>query len=308
MSDSLHTIIDLIRYGASRLAAAELSFGHHSDNALDEAKELVLHALRLPHDFPATNGAARLLPQERQTVLDLFERRIRERIPAVYLTGRALFAELDFKSDARALVPRSPIAELILDGFSPWLEGRPLTRALDLCTGSGCIGIAIAVHNPGLPVDLVDLSPEALTLAAENIALHRVGDRVRAYQGDLFGPLPKGARYDLIVSNPPYITTAEYDALPAEYAHEPKLGLEAGADGLDVALKLLRDAPRYLSPTGLLIAEVGEAERALAALLPELPLIWLEFSVGTMGIFAIDAADLAPHQARLAAICTARGL
>lgn len=308
MTDSLHTIIDLIRYGASKLAAAELSFGHHSDNALDEAKELVLHVLKLPANFPATQGGARVLADEKQAVLALFERRIRERIPAVYLTGKALFAELAFKSDARALVPRSPISELILGGFSPWLDGRPLTRALDLCTGSGCIGIALAVHNPGLPVDLVDLSPEALSLARENIALHRVGDRVRAYLGDLFDPLPEGACYDLIVSNPPYITTAEYEALPAEYAHEPKLGLEAGADGLDVALKLLRDAPRYLSPTGLLIVEVGEAERALAALLPELPLIWLEFSVGQMGIFAIDAAELAPHQARLAALCAARGL
>lgn len=308
MSDALQTIIDLIRYGASRLAAAELSFGHHSDNALDEARELVLHALKLPPDFPASQGGARVLAHEKQAVLALFERRIRERIPAVYLTGQALFAGLPFKSDARALVPRSPIAELILGGFSPWMDERPLTRALDLCTGSGCIGIALAVHYPGLPVDLVDLSPEALTLAAENIGLHGVGDRVRAYRGDLFDPLPRDACYDLILSNPPYITTAEYAALPAEYAHEPKLGLEAGADGLDVALKLLRDAPAYLSPNGLLIVEVGEAERALGALLPELPLAWLEFSVGRMGIFAIDAAALAPHQPRLAAICAARGL
>lgn len=307
MSDSLQTIIDLIRYGASRLAAADLSFAHHADNALDEAKELVLHALKLPADFPATQGGARVLAHEKQTVLDLFERRIRERIPAVYLTGRALFAELPFKSDARALVPRSPIAELILNGFSPWLDARPLTRALDLCTGSGCIGIALAVHNPGLPVDLVDLSPEALSLARENIDLHQVGDRVQAWHGDLFAPLPAGRRYDLILSNPPYVTTAEYAALPAEYAHEPKLGLEAGHDGLDIALRLLRDAPEHLSPTGLLIVEVGEAERALTALLPELPLIWLDFSVGPMGIFAVDAVALAPHQARLAAICAARG-
>ena len=308
MPDSLQTIVDLIRYGASRLGGAGLSFGHHSDNALDEARELVLHALGLPHDFPATFGPTALLPEERQAVLELIERRIRERVPAVYLTGQALFAELGFKSDARALVPRSPIAELILAGFAPWLDDRPLTRALDLCTGSGCIGIAIAVHNPGLPVDLVDLSPEALTLAAENIALHQVGDRVHAYLGDLFAPLPADVRYDLIVSNPPDITTAEYEALPAEYAHEPKLGLEAGADGLDVALKLLRDAPDYLNPSGLLVVEVGEAERALTALLPELPLIWLDFSVGQMGICAITAADLAPHQPRLAEICAARGL
>jgi ribosomal protein L3 glutamine methyltransferase len=307
MSDSMHTIIDAIRFGASRLAAAGLSFSHHSDNALDEARELVLHALGLPHDWPAAHGAARLLPEERQAVLDLLERRIRERIPAVYLTGQAMFAELGFKSDARALVPRSPIAELILARFAPWLDDRPLKRALDLCTGSGCIGIAIAVYNPGLPVDLVDLSPEALSLAAENIALHQVGDRVQVYLGDLFAPLPADVRYDLIVSNPPYITTAEYEALPAEYAYEPKLGLEAGTDGLDVALKLLRDAPRYLSPDGLLVVEVGEAERALTALLPELPLVWLEFSVGQMGIFAISAADLAPHQPRLAEICAARG-
>ena len=304
MPAELATIIDFIRYGASRFNAAGLSFGHSMDNALDESTQLVLHALHLPHDLGPAYGQARLTTEERQEVLSLFTRRINERIPACYLTGEAWFAGLSFKTDARALVPRSPIAELIEAGFEPWLGGREVNRVLDMCTGSGCIAIATAHYNPHWAVDGVDLSDDALALALENkVRLH--ADNVRLIQSDLFRNLD-GEVYDLIVTNPPYVTHAETDALPPEYAHEPELGLRAGDDGLDLALEILRDAPRHLSENGLLICEVGESERALVELLPELPLAWVEFKVGQMGIFVAEREDLVAHHARIKALADAR--
>ncbi|MBB5015227.1 50S ribosomal protein L3 N(5)-glutamine methyltransferase [Rehaibacterium terrae] len=300
----LHTIVDFIRYGASRFNAAGLTFGHGYDNALDEATQLVLHALHLPHDLSPVYGQARLTAEEKARVLGLFARRIDERIPACYLTGEAWFAGLSFKSDPRALVPRSPIAELIEAGFEPWLGGRQVRRALDICTGSGCIAIAMAHYNPDWQVDGVDISDEALALAAENRArLH--ADNVRLLKSDLLSALA-GEVYDLIVSNPPYVTHAETDALPPEYAHEPELGLRAGDDGLDLALKILRDAPAHLSEHGLLICEVGESERALVGLLPEVPFAWVEFKVGPMGVFVIEREDLLAHHARIKALADAR--
>ncbi len=305
MPAELRSLIDFIRYGATRFGQAGLTFGHSYDNALDEATQLVLHALHLPHDLSPTYGSARLTAEERELVLSLFERRIRERIPACYITGEAWFAQLAFKTDPRALVPRSPIAELIEAGFEPWLGGRWVQRALDLCTGSGCIGIATAVHNPEWQVDLVDISEDALDLARENIARFDVGNRVRAIRSDLFAGLA-GEQYDLIVSNPPYVTHAEVDALPAEYAHEPELGLRAGDDGLDLALKILRDAPEHLTENGLLIVEVGESERALVRLLPEVPFAWVEFKVGQMGVFVVERGDLVAHAATIKALADAR--
>lgn len=304
MSAELRTIIDFIRFGATRFGAAGLSFGHSMDNALDEATQLVLHALHLPHDLGPAYGQARLVADERAAVLALFDRRIGERIPACYLTGEAWFAGLSFKADPRALVPRSPIAELIESGFEPWLGNRPVERVLDLCTGGGCIAIATAHYNPGWQVDAVDLSDDALALARENVErLH--ADSVRLLKSDLFDHLD-GEVYDLIVTNPPYVTHAQTDALPPEYAHEPELGLRAGDDGLDLALKILRDAPVHLSPFGLLICEVGESEKALAALLPELDFAWIEFKVGQMGIFAIDRDQLVEHHARIQALADVR--
>ncbi|QNH17494.1 50S ribosomal protein L3 N(5)-glutamine methyltransferase [Xanthomonas sp. SS] len=300
----LHTIIDLIRYGTSRFNAAGLSFGHSYDNALDEATQLVLHALHLPHDLGPAYGAARVTSPEKAQVLALFERRIAERIPAAYLTGEAWFAGLSFKSDARALVPRSPIAELIEAGFEPWLAGREVSRALDLCTGSGCIAIAMGHYNPNWQVDAVDISDDALALAAENKA-RLLADNVELVKSDLFAGLD-GRRYELIVTNPPYVTHAETDALPPEYAHEPELGLRAGDDGLDLALKILRDAPAHLSEDGLLICEVGESERALVQLLPEVDFAWVEFKVGQMGIFAVEASELVAHHARIADLAASR--
>lgn len=294
MTAELATIIDFIRYAASRFSAAGVTFGHSYDNALDEATHLVLQTLRLPHDLSPAYGQARLVAEEKVAVLALIERRIKERTPIAYLTGKAWFAGLEFISDRRALVPRSPIAELILGGFSPWLDDREVFRALDLCTGSGCIGVAMASHYPDWLVDLVDVSDDALALARENIEYQGVGDRVRAIGSDLFDGV-RGERYDLIVSNPPYVTEDEYAAMPAEYAHEPRLGLVAGADGLDLALRILREAPEVLTEDGVLIVEVGESERALVELLPEVPFNWVEFAVGQMGVFVIDRGDLVEH-------------
>ncbi len=284
-ADELHTIIDLIRYGTSRFNAAGLTFGHSYDNALDEATQMVLHTC-ICRTTSARPMARRACCVRKEQVLGLFERRITERVPAAYLTGEAWFAGLSFKSDARALVPRSPI-ELIEAGFEPWLGGREVTRALDLCTGSGCIAIAMGHDNPQWDVDGVDISDDALALAAENKArLH--ADNVTLLKSDLFTGLG-GRQYDLIVTNPPYVTNDETDALPQEYSYEPELGLRAGDDGLDLVLKILRDAPQHLSEDGLLICEVGESEQHLIKLLPEVDLAWVEFKVGQMGIFAVES-------------------
>ncbi len=304
MSQELQTIIDLIRYGGSRFNAAGLTFGHSYDNALDEATQLTLHALHLPHDLSPVYGNARVTEAEKEDVLSLFLRRIEERIPAAYLTGEAWFAGLSFKSDPRALVPRSPIAELIESGFQPWLGDHEVRRALDLCTGSGCIAIAMGHYNPEWQVDGIDISDDALALANENkLRLH--ADNVRLLKSDLFAGL-SGRHYDLIVTNPPYVTNDETDALPSEYAHEPELGLRAGDDGLDLALRILRDAPLHLDRDGLLICEVGEAEQALVKLLPELPLAWVEFKVGQMGIFVAECSDLVAHHTKIAKLADGR--
>ena len=304
MSAELHTIIDFIRYGASRFGAAGLSFGHSFDNALDEATQLVLHVLHLPHDTGPAYGQARLVADEKAQVLALFQRRIDERIPACYLTGEAWFAGLSFKCDSRALVPRSPIAELIESGFEPWLGGREVHRVLDLCTGSGCIAIATAHYNPYWEVDAVDLSPDALALARENIERLDTSN-VRLIESDLFANL-KGEVYDLIVTNPPYVTHAETDALPKEYSHEPEMGLRAGDDGLDLVLEILRDAPDHLSENGLLICEVGESEQHLIRLLPELPFAWVEFKVGQMGIFVLEREDIVAQMPKIKSLANAR--
>jgi ribosomal protein L3 glutamine methyltransferase len=301
----LASIIDFIRYGASRFSAAGLTFGHSHDNPIDEATHLVLASLHLPPDIPPAYGVGKLTAEERERVLALIERRVEERQPVAYLVGETWFAGLKFKSDRRALVPRSPIAELIESGFAPWLDHRPVERALDLCTGSGCIGIAMAEYNPEWQVDIVDISPEALSLARENIAFQHVEGRVEAIESDLFAGLA-GRTYDLIVSNPPYVTEAEYAALPGEYSHEPKLGLTSGADGLDLCLRMLDEAANYLSEDGLLIVEVGESEHALAALLPDVPFVWIEFKVGAMGVFALERRDLVRHAKAIRSAAAAR--
>lgn len=305
MTTELATLIDFIRYGASRFSAAELTLGHGHGSPIDEATHLVLSALHLPPDLPPAYGAGRLTADERAHVLALIERRVDERVPVAYLVGEAWFAGMKFHSDRRALVPRSPFAELIEAGFSPWLDDRQVTHALDLCTGSGCIGLAMAAYQPDWQVDLVDISAEALELTRENTTLHGLDDDVEVIQSDLFEQLD-GRRYDLIVSNPPYVGEAEYAALPGEYAHEPKLGLTSGDDGLDLCLRMLVEAPGHLTEHGLLMVEVGNSEQALSELLPQVPFMWIEFGVGQMGVFVIERHDLVEHTETLAAIRKSR--
>ena len=287
----LRTIRDLIRWGASRMNEAGLHFGHGTDNAIDEAAALVLHALHLPPDLHVEFFQSNVTPPEKQAALHLLERRIAERKPAVYLTQRAWFMGLSFHVDERVLVPRSPLAELIERHFAPWLpDSRKVENILDLGTGSGCIGIACAYSFPDARVDLVDVSPEALEVARRNVAEHGLEDQLEVIQSDLFSAL-KGRHYDIIVSNPPYVGLKELDTLPAEYHHEPRQGLAAGEEGLDVVVEILRQAADHLKREGLLIVEVGNAQYALCEAFPDVPFTWLEFERGGQGVFLLNAAQ-----------------
>lgn len=293
--DGLVTIQDFIRWGASRFNKAGLFFGHGTDNALDEAAQLVLHSLHLAPDLPASFRDCRLTPGERVTISDLIERRVTERVPAAYLTGRAWFAGLEFVVSDQVLVPRSPIAELIEAGFDPWIDGERVGRVLDLCTGGGCIGIAAAVYLPDADVDLVDISPSALQVARRNVERHGVGDRVRVLESDLFEGL-SGNRYDLILSNPPYVSEHEYQGLPMEYRREPELGLLAGEDGLEVVVRILRDSGRHLTDEGILILEVGSSAAELERRIPDVPWTWLEFERGGEGVLLLTREQIDLHQ------------
>jgi ribosomal protein L3 glutamine methyltransferase len=290
-ADPLLSIRDFIRWGASRFQEARLHFGHGTDNALDEAVSLVLHALHLPPDLPPAYLEARLTPVEREAVLSLLRRRVEERVPAAYLTHRAWFAGLEFYVDERVVVPRSPFAELIEKDLHPWVAPQQILRILDLCSGSGCIGIAAAMHLPHTRVDLVDLSESALAVARRNLVEFGLGERVRVLRSDLFEALA-GERYDLILSNPPYVAAEELAALPEEYQREPPLGLAGGPDGLDLVRRILRDARHHLEPGGAIILEVGNSAAALEWAYPEVPFLWLELERGGDGIFLLTAGQL----------------
>jgi len=292
LCDELITLADCVRWGASRFGEAGLSFGHGTDNAFDEAWALTMHVLSLPFDTPAPYLASRLTRAERRRVLAMLQRRVDERRPAAYLTGEAWFAGLPFRVDERVLVPRSPIAELIEERFAPWLaEPDRVGRILDLGTGSGCIAIACAFAFPAARVDAVDVAGAALEVARENVRRHALEERVTALRCDLFEALGD-TRYDLIVSNPPYVTRAAMASLPEEYRHEPAEALAAGEDGLDVILRILDAAGAHLAPEGLLVGEVGDAAAALEQARPDLPFAWPEFRRGGHGVFVLAARDL----------------
>jgi ribosomal protein L3 glutamine methyltransferase len=287
----LSSIQDFIRWGASRFNEAGLYFGHGTDNALDEAAWLVLSALSMPADLPEAYYRSRLTSIEKEAVMRLLLERIQSRKPAAYLIGEAWFCGLSFKINESVLVPRSPIAELIQDSFSPWLDGVEVARVLDLCTGSGCIGIACAHAFPDAQVDLSDISSSALDVAKENIHQHDMQDRVTAIESDVFAKIPDNT-YELIVANPPYVGSKELAALPDEYHQEPALGLAAGEEGLDVVRQILAGAGRYLAPEGLLIVEVGNSQAAVEKAWPEVPFTWLDFDNGGHGVFLLTATEL----------------
>jgi ribosomal protein L3 glutamine methyltransferase len=303
--DGLITIQDFVRWGASRFNAAGLFFGHGTDNAIDEAAHLVLGALTLDPGLPAAFRDCRLTPAERVLVCNILERRVVERIPAAYLTGRTWFAGLEMIVTPDVLVPRSPIAELVEAGFEPWIDSEIVGRVLDLCCGSGCIGVAAAVHLPDVDVDLVDISSDALDVARRNVARHKVADRVRVFASDLFASVPND-RYDVIVSNPPYISRSELESLPLEYRNEPELGLFGGDDGLDLVARILADAASHLTEEGILIVEVGSAAPELERRLPSVPFTWLEFERGGEGVFLLTREQLDRHQLELLEEATAR--
>ena len=290
INDELFTIRDFIRWGVSEFNAAKLYFGHGTDNAWDEAEQLVLHAINLTPPLADEWLGSRLTSSERDRVVANLQRRIEERIPAAYITGQAWFAGLPFIVDERVLVPRSPIAELIQKQFQPWLAQEP-ARILDLCTGSGCIGIACAFAFPDAEVQLSDISFDALEVAEENIQQHNLEERVFAIQSDLFANLV-GQQFDLIVSNPPYVDADDLASMPAEYHAEPEIGLGSGEDGLEFTRRLLREASSYLTDDGVLIVEVGNSWVALEEAYPHLPFTWMEFERGGHGVFKVNKSDL----------------
>ncbi|MGL4316151.1 MAG: 50S ribosomal protein L3 N(5)-glutamine methyltransferase [Pseudomonas sp.] len=290
----LRTLRDHIRWAVSRFHDANLFFGHGTDNAWDDARQLVLGALHLPFEIADAYLDCRLEEDEQQQLLELIRRRVEERVPTAYLLGEAWFCGLPFLVDERVLVPRSPIAELIGAQFAPWLPAEP-ARILDLCTGSGCIGIACAHAFPEAEVVLGDLSFDALEVANQNIERHELEARVYTVQGDGFAGLP-GQRFDLIVSNPPYVDAEDFADMPAEYHHEPELGLACGDDGLDLVRRMLAEAADHLTEKGLLIVEVGNSQVHVEALYPEVDFTWLEFEQGGHGVFLLAAQQCREHQ------------
>lgn len=286
----LHTIGDFIRWGASEFNKAELFFGHGTDNAIDDAAVLVLHTLNLANEkIPNILWHSRLTSSEKQQVLNILQRRIKDAVPTPYLTNEAWFSNLRFYVDSRVLIPRSPIAELIEQGFEPWVEADQVNYMLDLCTGSGCIAIASAMLFPNAKVDAVDISADALNVAQQNIDNYGLNERVNAIQSDLFANLD-GKVYDLIVCNPPYVDAEELANMPKEYHHEPRLGLEAGDNGLLLVEQILRQAAQHLTPNGVLIVEVGLSQKYLME--HELPFMWLDFERGGEGVFLLTAKQL----------------
>jgi ribosomal protein L3 glutamine methyltransferase len=289
--DRPQTVDQALQYCSEALENSDVFFGHGTDNAWDEAVEMVLCVAELP---PGSGEEVLPLPLEEAVLVrlqSLLQRRITEQLPLPYLLGRAWFAGLQFRCDQRAIIPRSPIAELILGEFQPWYSGPEPLRVLDLCCGGGCIGLAVAHYYPGVQVDLLDIDGTALELARENAVCLGVEDRVSICQSDLFDALGD-VRYDLILSNPPYVDAADLASMPAEYHHEPERALGSGADGLDLTRRILSSASTFLRDTGLLIIEVGNSWPALEKAFPQMPFTWIEFEHGGEGVFALTAGEL----------------
>jgi len=288
----LFTVRDYIRYAVSRFNAAQLFFGHGSDNAWDEAVYLTLHTLNLPLDRLEPFLEARLLSHERELLLDIYTRRCQDRLPAAYLTHEAWLGDHRFYVDDRVIVPRSFIAELLDEQLTPWIDDPwAIESALDLCTGSGCLAILSALAFPNAEVAAVDLSEDALAVAERNVADYHLTDRVELIESDAFAKLA-GRKFDLIISNPPYVNAESVAALPPEYLHEPELALGSGEDGLDFTRIILREAKKHLTENGILIVEIGHNRDDLEAAYPTLPFTWLDTAAGDEFVFLLHAADL----------------
>jgi ribosomal protein L3 glutamine methyltransferase len=292
MTSPLQTVRDLLRYAVSRFNEAQLSFGHGTDNAYDEAAYLILHTLHLPLDMLEPFLDARLLESERDAVLGVIARRADERVPAAYITGEAWMQGYRFSVDERVIVPRSLIGEVLHERLSPWIDDPDSVGAvLELCTGSGCLAILSADAFPNCEVDAVDISTDALEVAHRNVTDYTLDDRIALFHGDLYEPLPP-RRYDLIVSNPPYVNAESMLALPAEYKHEPALALAGGADGMDLVRRIIAQARQWLTQDGVLVVEIGNERAHVEAAFGGLDLTWLTTSAGDDAVFLIHAADL----------------
>ncbi len=294
VTNDLKTIADFLRWGMSRFNEADIFYGHGTTNAWDEAVSLTLFTLHLPGNLDDSIMQTRLTQSEKQALIDIYLRRIDERIPAAYLTNLAYFKGLPFYVDERVLVPRSPIGELIDNRFHGLIEQEP-NRILDLCTGSGCIAIACSYQFPNAEVDAADLSEDALDVANLNIYNHELNDRVMPIKSDVFSGLTE-QKYDLIVTNPPYVDSEDIDDMPEEFHHEPEMGLGCGSDGLDIVRKILAQASEHLNENGVLICEVGNSMIHVDALYPEVEFNWLDFERGGFGVFHITKTELDTYQ------------
>lgn len=289
ITKQLSTIRDYARWAMGRMSQAQVFFGHGTDNAWDEAITLIFHLLHLPAEADQRVLDAVLTKAERQLIIRVVETRVHERIPLPYLTNQAWFASMPFTVDERVLIPRSPIAELIESGFAPWATA-PIHKVLDLCTGSGCIGIACVAYLAQASADLADISVDALEVARQNVARHQLAADTRLIQSDLFADISQ--QYDLIVTNPPYVDSVDLASMPAEFHHEPRMALEAGDDGLDCARAILADAANYLTETGILVMEVGNSWVALEQAYPNVPFTWVEFERGGHGVCVFTRTEL----------------
>jgi len=294
MSTEIHdlaTLRDWLRYAVSRFGETKLAFGHGSADAYDEAAYLILHALNLPLDRLDPFLDASLTQGERTRLMELLARRIDQRVPAAYLTHEAWLGEFRFYVDERVVIPRSFIAELVPDGLAPWVGDAPVTAALDMCTGSGCLAILLAHAYPDADIDAVDLSADALTVAQRNVADYGLADRINLIRSDLFTNLSEKS-YDLIISNPPYVTAMAMAELPPEYRHEPSLALAGGDDGLDAVRTILKESPRFLNPAGTLVVEVGQNRAAVELAWPRLPFVWVATTAAPDSVFLLKREDI----------------